>query len=315
MKRSMICAVFLSMIAFLYCGDIAFATNHEPIIDVEGYGEWTPVGPQAPVYSDIPQSNNDIEYRSKDADYNYPKPESYEESLKNADPTAPDFEKYGLNRHMGFFGSSYEYCTSGYDENTGRLPQYKAYANVKASWATFYKESDYNENYAPYEHIRENAYFPDFCPLKHIDAFTDKQMEMVNWIEELGGENYEWRGIHIDVDYFDYQHGYSTGVCNGDYYDIIGADSSGEWITSDNDTKVGKRTVIIDGKEQVVFCLYKVKDYYGGQVKYDMFYYVPEGYDGCVFGLFDTRLCPDGWEEGTYVFDYMNENMLLFRLK
>ncbi len=44
-----------------------------------------------------------------------------------------------------------------------------------------------------------------------------------------------------------------------------------------------------------------------------MFFYAPEGYDGCVFGAYDVRKAPKGWKDGKYVFDYQNKYMLLFR--
>ncbi len=227
-----------------------------------------------------------------------------------SEPLEPDFVKYGLDAYVHDVGTGEEftYVTCGWSDGQ-RQPDYDAVASVRVYAA---KLVDENENAAGDNWV----YLGNHMYLNELDETI---LGVIRRVEAMEDDSYEWVGLYADIQFTDWPHGCSMAICQEDYYDIVGHDEKSEVIEEpeDGNYTLEKYPVNYMGKEQNVYRLVRYKDYVrgSGHFCYEYYFYVPKGYDGCVFGLFDGALAPDGWAEGTYVFDYINENMLLFRLK
>ena len=313
MKRFVISTAMV--ICFIFCLPIVTAiAEGDPIIS-GSYEEWIP----APDYGTPYQGY----YDNKPSK---PKPENYQKYLDNADPDAPDFERYGLDRHVvDFLELSVErrtysntsfwhtmwYTTSGYDGEV--TPEYSANASVLVEWLRFYDEAANDQLKDAKKHSQYCPYHPKTMLLKPI---SDDALEVIEEIEARVGNGYEWRCIDVLIRFEDCDYGYYIGVDTSDYYDVNGADASVEWITTENESTYSKVVSHYEGNETIYYRFMtaeKAENTDEVQIKY--FCYVPKGYDGCVFTLYDTRLAPDGYEEGKHIYDYMNENMRCYRLK
>ena len=266
---------------------------------------------------------NNTDEQHLDSQYNYdekselPVAEDYQEIIATTyNLDIPEFEKYGLDLHTTDKDASVEtikYCSGGFDgERNVSLPEYKSYADVAVWWATFYDET---LGITSTNVTGRNIYAPKMEKACGI-AFNEKQMEAVETIETIAGEGYEWRGIFFDSYFYSYTHGYSSRYVITDYYDVIGSNQSTETIRVNDEVSFYKwESKQKDNEIVTVYCLAGVEGDGKGQAKAYYFCYVPKDYDGCVAGIYDSRLAPNGLTEGTNVFDYMNENMHLFRLK
>ena len=220
-----------------------------------------------------------------------------------------DFEKYGLDAYTHDVGLNevYIYTTSGYG-NDAVLPQYDAVAEVRSYGIVLSDENGENpmDNWT-------------LLGEQHIILPADEALvKCLREVEEQAGEGYEWRALYFKVSFTSRPHGYSIAACEENYYDIVGHDELAEdYETQDESVALRVYPVLWQGEEKPVYQIdhYRENAYGNGWYDYELYYYVPVGYDGCVFGLLDQALMPDGWEDGKYVFDYMNENMVLFRLR
>ena len=226
-------------------------------------------------------------------------------------PLEAAFVTYDLEQYVHPLGTDevFRYQTCGYTTGTRtRLPEYDAVANVETYELVLLDEDD---------KVLWDKWSPGDGRVMGIQA-EEGMKDVVAWIEERAGEGYEWKGAWIRVDFTDYDHGYSASSCLEDYYDIVGHDESmkdHEVSTADGTRNVREYTVSDHGEARPAYVYTENEGYGNGWVVFKDFFYVPEGYDGCVVGLLDGELQPDGWAEGCYVFDYANENTLLFRLK
>ena len=223
----------------------------------------------------------------------------------------PDFSKYDLDKYLRAIssGETFEYRTSGW---TGKKvdADHKAKADVTARWAVFYdKNTDKDDR------DLSNVYVPWGVKLRYV-SFNNTQMKAAQKIERQAGAGYEWRGIEVKLKYTSYPYGYATQTCFEDYYDIPGNDEALTWLDS-----VEKKSYYLSTFQSEISATGET--YYGlcrtknsnGYLIYDVFYYVPKGYDGCVFGLLDGRQNPNGWGVGAHVYNYVSKYCLLFRLK
>lgn len=230
-----------------------------------------------------------------------------------SEPLQPDFEKYGLDAYVHDIGTgeTFTYTTCGYDGQQSLL-KYDAVANVQAHWIHLLDEN--NEPTA-----LEN--WPDRSGTGVGLYAEEPLMDIIRKVEALEKSGYEWSGVFLSVIYTKYPHGYTTASCFENYYDVVGHDRSEELIDTDESTYwVQKYTVHTqDGDKPMYMITYEGRaGLYGkGWVYSETYYYAPKGYDGIVEGVFDKEtMGQEGvWAEGTYIFDYINENMLLFRLK
>ena len=225
-----------------------------------------------------------------------------------SEPLQADFEKYGLDAytHDAGLDEVYIYTTSGYG-NGAVLPQYDAIAKVR-SYGIVLKDENGEDLMEHWNTLGE----------QHIILPADKALvSCMREIEQQAGEGYEWRAVYFKVTFTNRQHGYSVGTCEENYYDIVGHDQLAEDLDTEEDLYLRKYPVVWQGEEKTVYNLdyFRADSYGDGWINYEVYYYVPVGYDGCVYGVYDQALTPEGWEDGKYIFDYMNENRVLFRLR
>lgn len=221
----------------------------------------------------------------------------------------PAFTEHDLDKYLREIssGETFEYRTSGWAGGK-RDVDHKAKAGVTARWAVFYaKDTDKSER------DLMDVYAPEGVKLRYV-SFNKTEMKATRKIEKLAGEGYEWRGIEVKVKYTSHPYGYSTVPCFEDYYDIIGHDETREILDEVDKDKYYLSVSQYGDENEPIYELYRSKGDGKGSVRYDVFWYVPKGYDGCVFGLLDGRKCPE-WKDGTYVFDYVSKYCLLFRLQ
>lgn len=285
-----------------------------------------PADDTEPFFSVTIEETEETPYQSGSSYFVAPEPESYQSFLENSDPNAPDFERYGLDRYVVDFARSpvdgeetlmgkvcFQYVTSGWDGEK-RTPQYPARASVCAEWMAF----DYSfiqQEGDTIVVVGDNQYSRGTTLL--IAASEDIQ-RIVDEVEAAAGDGYEWRSLKVSVQMRDWDNGYSIGIDSSDYYDIDGADSSAELISvSEAEGLFYKKHVsYYAGNESTYYQFGWSEKQTDSLVCYYVYYYVPKGYDGCVLSLYDARLAPDGhYEEGKHIYDYMNENMVSFRLK
>ena len=230
-----------------------------------------------------------------------------------AEDRVPAFVAYDLEQYLKELstGETFEYRTCGY--NGKALPDKKAKAEVTARWAVFYAKDTEKA-----DRDMSNVYVPDGVEPRYV-SFNKARMEAAAALEALAGEGYEWRGVEVKVKFTSRSNGYWAFPCMEDYYDIILHDDSSEELDSREKDRsywsTDRYLIRMNGKELPAYRLYCSKGDGKGTMTYDCFHYVPKGYDGSVFGLLDRRQAPDGWLEGTYVFDYVSKYCLLFRLK
>ena len=231
-----------------------------------------------------------------------------------AEGELPSFVAHDLEQYLKEIssGETFEYRTSGYRSGKIRADK-KAKAEVTARWAVFYpKDTDTADR------DLTNVYLPEGVEPRYV-SFNKARMEAAAAIEELAGEGYEWRGIELKLKFTSWSNGYWGMACMEDYYDIELHDESSEELDSGETSKsywsIDRCLIRMNGEEVPAYRLYSSKGDGKGGVTYDCFHYVPRGYDGCVFGLLDRRQAPDGWTDGTYVYDYVSKYCLLFRLK
>ena len=209
----------------------------------------------------------------------------------------PAFTAHKMDKYLKEIssGETFVYKTSGWTGSKKDV-DHKATADVTARWAVFYaKDTDKSER------DLTNVYTPEGVKLRYV-AFNKTQMKAARKIEKLAGEGYEWRGIEVKVKYTSRPYGYSTVPCYEDYYDIVGHDETIKYLDEyDKDSyymTVSRAKVSFGGEKQKIYMLYLFKRNSKNSLQYDVFYYVPEGYDGCVVGLLDGRKCVD-WKDGT----------------
>ena len=310
MKRFVISTAMV--ICFIFCLPIVTAlAEGDPIIS-GSYEEWIP----APDYGTT--------YQGYDNSPSKPRPENYQKYLENADPDAPDFERYGLDRHTVDFltvsgeGWNRRYITTGFHYTTGgydgerTTQEYTANATVFGRWLRFYDETAEDKEADARKHRQYCAHTPVSLFLVPV---SEDVLEVITEIEEAEGNGYEWRSLDLEINFSDWDNGYKVGTDISDYYNIDGTDASVELITDENGVRYSKVVSNYAGNENTYYWFVTSERNEEGEIKIQYFCYVPKGYDGCVFTLFDTRLAPDGYEEGKHIYDYMNENMLCFRLK
>lgn len=92
-----------------------------------------------------------------------------------------------------------------------------------------------------------------------------------------------------------------------DYYDIVGHDDSFER----NDDDVATYTVSFNGKDYTECQSYYFTTRYGSNWIERTYFCVPEGYDGTVLTAVDAGI---SWEDGMYIYDVADENIVFFRL-
>ena len=231
-----------------------------------------------------------------------------------ADEEVPAFVAHDLEQYVKELstGETFAYRTCGYRSGKKRTDK-KAKAEVTARWAVFYEK-----NTEKADRDLSNVYVPEGVSPRYV-SFNTARMRAAADLEALAGEGYEWRGIEVKVKYTSFPNGYSTVSCYEDYYDIVLHDDTSEELDRSSSEKnywfTTRSTARMNGEEITVYHLYCSKGDGKGSVTYDSFFYVPKGYDGCVFGLLDGRQMPKDWLDGTYVFDYVSKYTLLFRLK
>ena len=236
-----------------------------------------------------------------------------EENPEEPAEDVPAFVAYGLEKYLREIstGETFRYRTSGYRYGK-TLPKKKAEADVTARWAVFYKKGTEKA-----DRDLSNVYLPEGVKPRYV-ALDAKRMKAAAAIEKKAGEGYEWRGIELKVKYTSYPDGYYGCPCMEDYYDIILHDDTCKLLDSQSKSRSYWETehfkIRVNGEKRTGYRLLCSKGDGKGSVTYDCFYYVPKGYDGCVFGLLDRRQLPKGWKDGTYVFDYVSKYTLLFRL-
>ncbi len=226
-----------------------------------------------------------------------------------SEPLEPDFEKYGLDAYLAGIGTQehFTYTTCGYQDDK-RRPEYDAVADVCAYGAMLVDESDH---YLGSNWLRIGE--------QQQDMSADQDLvNLIRRVESKEKDPYEWRGLYVEIRFTDRPNGYSVAMCSEDYFDIVGHDESSQAIETDERSyNVYQSTVHYwDGDQNVYWIQYTRPNSFGdGWLNCENYYYVPQGYKGCVWGLYDGALSGETWEDGTYIFDYMNENMLLFRLE
>ena len=227
-----------------------------------------------------------------------------------SEPLEPAFAEHGLDAflHPVGTGEKFSYVTCGWKDGD-RLPEYDAAADVSV-YAGKLQDEDGQD-------LGDNWVYPgDHVFLHTADA---ELVGLIRKVEAFEGDDYEWIGLYAVVQYTSYKHGYSTAACEEDYYDIVGHDETSEDLESAEGKYVlGAYSVKYRDETRKVYIIDYDREGSGGNglACFEKYFYVPKGYDGCVFGLYDGALVPDyDWAEGTYIYDYQNENLLLFRLK
>ena len=239
--------------------------------------------------------------------------EEYAEPAETGDDV-PAFVAYDLEQYLKEIstGETFEYRTCGYRNGKPRFDK-KAKAEVTARWAVFYEKDTEKA-----DRDLTDVYLPEGVEPRYV-SFNKARMKAAAAIEELAGEGYEWRGIELKVKFTSWSNGYFISSCMEDYYDIILHDDSSEELDSQSKGKsywsADRYLIRMNGEEVPAYRLFCSRNDGKGGVTYDCFHYVPKGYDGSVFGLIDHRQMPDGWTDGTYVFDYVSKYCLMFRLK
>ena len=221
----------------------------------------------------------------------------------------PDFEKYGLDACTHDVGENelYRYTTCGYLNDT-ILPQYDALSRVRSYGIVLKDEKGGNP-------------FENWITLgeQHIILPADEALvSSMRQIEQQAGEGYEWRAGYFKIVFTVRNYGSFIGSCEENYYDIIGHDQSATEIeTNEEGVALRSYPVVWQGEDKTVYTLsYFRADSYGDNwISGEIYCYVPAGYDGCVYGLYDGAMTPNGWEDGKHIFDYVNENTLLFRFR
>lgn len=122
---------------------------------------------------------------------------------------------------------------------------------------------------------------------------------------ELGlekNEGYEWRTLHVSIVFDDEnarKYAVLVGYFYADYYDNEGEDDSVDY----HGTEYERTFTYTD----------KWLGWVNGTNTYeaDVYVNVPTGYDGFVFGLYDTK---NSWEDGMHIDDVADDNTLFFRM-
>lgn len=124
------------------------------------------------------------------------------------------------------------------------------------------------------------------------------------------GEGYEWRIATFQLQFSDYNansYGYDPALCQEDYYDIRLNDDSGRETSTGNIHRVNWH-----GEEYVVAIHEEISNQGWNDdvatVYITISAHVPVGYDGVVFGFFDSSVDYNG-----YLYQVYDETFLLFR--
>ena len=128
-------------------------------------------------------------------------------------------------------------------------------------------------------------------------------------------EGYEWRALHVSIVFDDEnanKYAVLVGCSSDNYYDIEGWDNSSEY---DEDTKMTHSVVSYHGTEYEItrFLTHKWLGWVNrtNTFECDVYVNVPTGYDGFVFGLYDTKTSS---EDGMNIYDLADDNTLFFRM-
>ena len=130
-------------------------------------------------------------------------------------------------------------------------------------------------------------------------------------------EGYEWIQVNIETVFADdnaKDFGVDRSSCVSNYYDLKYFENNLEY----NSSAVSKFAVFFNEQEYTECQFIKVLDNQGWTkemkniLNYTWYFRVPEGYDGMVIAFLDAGIT---WEKGKQIYEVLDANSLVFRVK